>query len=744
MTVPANHMVTRIRTPEDVLRVTDRTLGETIEQLTGRAPELRVARQWHVEPPLGPGISPPLGEDGRALGRCTAYSVAGSEVSRNVAYVDLGRVSTDTADLLETGRLNLGQLFRDPSIAKHDFTFGSDEDAEEFALVLRAAFPDLVERPEPFVWRRYLASNDRGVAFIVIETLPVSTWEVFLPQRAEVTRRPSSLRAVDGRPAPDRYNATVGLLERNVREGRGASPYLVTDERSWSYEEVVAAADAAGSAFLELGLHPGDRVLLALADSPPLVASFWGAMKAGLVPVPIASGLAPSDVRFMVGDSEARLVVCDQTMAGSVFPAVDDADIDCVTVGLPPRSRAHAWTDVCERDARLSAAATTEDDIALWLYTSGTTGQPKAVMHRHRNVRAAGEHGLAAQVAGLRPDDVVLSASKAFFAYGLGNSVYQPAALGASVVLNAGPSVPQRVQALAERHRPTVLYGVPSFLSAYLHVPDAELPSSIRTLFSAGESLPADVHEAFVSRFDRVPLDGLGSTEALHHVTSARPGDVVPGSAGQPLEGYRIEVRTREGEPVREGEQGELWVSGPTLFAGYWRRPDVTRNVRRSADGQGWIRTGDAVRIREGRLFHEGRLDDLFKLGGMWVSPRGIEDVVREHPLVADAAVVMVEDAIGVPVLKAFVVPAGGADEAEVRKDLGRHCRERLAMFKRPRYVEVVNELPRTPTGKLRRFVLREQGASELGHRRADNASAAADPERAVTVGSVDAQSSKE
>jgi benzoate-CoA ligase len=401
--------------------------------------------------------------------------------------------------------------------------------------------------------------------------------------------------------------------------------------------------------------------------------------------------------------------VCDESTAPSVFPAVDDADVECLTVGLPPRARTHAWADVCLRDATLAAAATTEDDIALWLYTSGTTGQPKAVMHRHRSLRSAGEHGLMAQVAALEPDDIVLSASKAFFAYGLGNSIYQPAARGASVLLNRGPSVPHRLQSLMAHHRTTVLCAVPSFLSAYVRRPEADLPSSVRLVFSAGEALPADLHDAFASRFRRTPLDGLGSTEALHHVTSSRPDDVVVGSAGRPLDGYEIEVRDRDGEPVRDGEQGELWLRGPTVFAGYWRRPDLTTRVQRD----GWIRTGDAVRMKDGHLFHEGRLDDLFKLGGMWVSPAGIEEVIRELPSVGEAAVVMVDDDIGVPVLKAFVVPTAGAED--VVKDVARHCRERLAMFKRPRYVQVVDELPRTPTGKLRRFALREADGAAAG-----------------------------
>jgi acyl-coenzyme A synthetase/AMP-(fatty) acid ligase len=324
-------------------------------------------------------------------------------------------------------------------------------------------------------------------------------------------------------------------------------------------------------------------------------------------------------------------------------------------------------------------------------------------MHRHRHLKAAPD-ALAKQVLGMGADDVVLSVSRVFFAYGLGNSVYLPAAVGASVVLSEAPVIPAMVQRLLTANTPTLLFGVPAFFRGLAGLSDAELPTSVRAIVSAGEALDVDLFERFTGRFGLPLLDGLGSTEALHHVTSNRPDDVVPGSAGRPLDGYEVQALDRDGEPLREGESGELWVRGPTTFAGYWRRPELTE---RAYDGP-WMRTGDRVRILDGRVYHEGRLDDLVKLGGIWVAPTEIEDVVRGHPDVKDVAVVAIDDGSGVPVLKAFVV--SGRDDPELTKELTRLCRRRLATFKVPRSFDVVEALPRTPSGKLRRFVLR-QGA---------------------------------
>ncbi len=295
----------------------------------------------------------------------------------------------------------------------------------------------------------------------------------------------------------------------------------------------------------------------------------------------------------------------------------------------------------------------------------------------------------------------MLSVSKMFFAYGLGNSVYLPASVGASVVVNGAPSIPVRIQALVTETNPTVLFGVPAFFAGFARLPDSELPASVRIVLSAGEALSGELFEMFRERFGLPLIDGLGSTEALHHVTSNRPDDVVAGSAGRALEGYEVQALDRYGQPTKAGSSGELWVRGPTTFAGYWRRPELTE---RAYSGE-WMRTGDVVRIVDGRVYHEGRIDDLMKLGGVWVAPAEIEDVLRSHADVVDAAVVAVDDEVGVPVLKAFVLSERA--DAALPRDLAKFCKGRLAAFKLPRSFEVVPDLPRTPTGKLRRFVLR-------------------------------------
>jgi benzoate-CoA ligase len=498
------------------------------------------------------------------------------------------------------------------------------------------------------------------------------------------------------------YNAATDLLGRNGDPQRAGRTYLKTGARDWTYGDVIEAADAAGAGLLGLGLEPGDRLILVTRDRPEFVITFWGAIRAGLVPVPVGPMLSASDLNFILTDSEARVVVCDSSSVSAARAAAEGTSAVCLFADEAPAEGTRPWAEVCGGGGALEAAATTEDDIALWLYTSGTTGLPKAVMHAHRDLRAA-PNALAKQVLALGPDDVVLSVSRMFFAYGLGNSVYLPAAVGASVVVSDTPIMPAMMRDLLAQTSPTLLFGVPAFFRGLVRLEDAELPPSVRAVVSAGEALDAELFDRFKERFGLPLLDGLGSTEALHHVTSNRPDDVVPGSAGRALDGYEVQALDRDGEPVAEGERGELWVKGPTTFAGYWRRPELTERAYRGS----WMRTGDVVRIVDGRVYHEGRLDDLVKLGGIWVAPSEIEDVVRGHPDVKDAAVVAIDDGSGVPVLKAFVV--SDRDGKELSKELLRLCRSRLATFKIPQSFSAVDELPRTPSGKLRRFVLREE-----------------------------------
>jgi benzoate-CoA ligase family protein len=468
---------------------------------------------------------------------------------------------------------------------------------------------------------------------------------------------------------------------------------------------VASAADAAGAGLLGLGLERGDRVIIATRDRPEFVATFWGAIKAGLVPVPVAPMFPAADLHFILTDSEARVLVCDATSGAAARRAVEGTSVVCLLAEVEPADGTTPWAEVCAGSATLEAAPTSEDDIALWLYTSGTTGLPKAAMHRHRHLKVA-PGGLAKQVLAMEADDVALSVSRMFFAYGLGNSVYLPASTGAAVVVNETPAIPAMVNDLVNRSRPTLLFGVPAFFRGFAGLTGAELPPTVRAAVSAGEALDVDLFERFQNAFGLSLLDGLGSTEALHHVTSNRPDDVVPGSAGRALDGYEVTVLDRDGEPVPEGDHGELWVRGPTTFAGYWRRPELTERAYQGP----WMRTGDRVRVVDGRVYHAGRLDDLVKLGGIWVAPTEIEDVLRGHEDVSDAAVIAVDDGSGVPVLKAFVVSERA--ESELPRELLRLCRTRLASFKVPQSFEIVEELPRTPSGKLRRFVLRQGAGS--------------------------------
>lgn len=504
---------------------------------------------------------------------------------------------------------------------------------------------------------------------------------------------------------PPVYNAASDLLGRNLTPAGSGRTYLRTPQRAWSYDELAHAADAAGAGLLGLGLERGDRVILITRDRPEFVSTFWGAIKAGLVPVPVAPMLSSSDLHFIFTDSEARALVCDASSALAAISAAEGTPVECLLAEDKALQGTSAWSEVCGPPSNLEPAPTTEDDIALWLYTSGTTGLPKGVMHRHRHLRDA-PNTLAKQVLEMSADDVVLSISRMFFAYGLGNSVYLPAAFGASVVVSETPAIPAMVQHMVMEQRPTLLFGVPAFFRGFVGLTEAELPASVRGVVSAGEALDVDLFTRFKERLGLPLLDGLGSTEALHHVTSNRPDDVVPGSAGRPLEGYEVQARDREGQPLPEGESGELWLRGPTTFAGYWRRPELTGR----AYLDDWMRTGDRVRIVDGRVYHEGRLDDLVKLGGIWVAPTEIEDVLRGHPDVDDAAVVATDDGSGVPVLRAFVVSERGG--SELSRDLLRLSRGRLATYKVPQSFSVVDELPRTPSGKLRRFVLREHAST--------------------------------
>jgi len=498
------------------------------------------------------------------------------------------------------------------------------------------------------------------------------------------------------------YNATVDLLEWNLDE-HPDHPCLITSSNTWSYGAVVGRARSFGSGLLDRGLAHGDRVLISTKDCVEFVCTFWGAIRAGLVAVPISPALMPAELRGIVDDSRAKAIVFD---AGSerVVAAAKLREVLCIATEPSSIAGAIPWPDVAGAPERLRDVATRTSDIAFWLYTSGTTGTPKGVMHSHGNLQAS-RNGQAKQVLGMGPGDVILSVSRMHFSYGLGNSVFVPAAVGASVIVNTAPAIPAALQALIDVYAPTLLYGVASFWAGYVGLPAANTGPRMRAAISGGEVLRPDVFERFRARFGVPLLDSLGSTEAMYHVASNRLDDMVARSVGRPLDGFEAKILDSDGNAVID-QRGELWLRGPHMFVGYWNRPELT--ARTLVDG--WVRTGDTARIVDDRIYHEGRVDDLMKLGGNWVAPREIEQEIAAHPDVADVAVAIVDSDTGVPVLTAFV--RSRRHDPELSRELFDACSARLAAYKVPRAFELVAEFPRTATGKLKRYLLKSGSAS--------------------------------
>jgi benzoate-CoA ligase len=516
-------------------------------------------------------------------------------------------------------------------------------------------------------------------------------------------------------PVPgDRFNFAQHLLQLNA--AHPDRPAFVDDLGTLSYGSLAERAGRLGAGLRALGLKREERVLLLMLDSNDWPVSFLGAMYAGLVPVAVNTLLTADDYAYMLEHSRAQAVLVSGALLPALSAAMTKSDHEvCKVVVSRPVAPLHAGevefeAFVAAQPALARPAATGPDDPGFWLYSSGSTGRPKGTVHSHANPYWTAElYGKG--VLGLRDSDVCFSAAKLFFAYGLGNALTFPMSVGATTLLMAERPTPD---ATFKRWtggicgcKPTVFYGAPTGFAGMLAHP--ALPSrdqvALRLVSSAGEALPAEIGERFKRHFGVDIVDGIGSTEMLHIFLSNRPGQVRYGSTGWPVPGYDIELRGEDGRPVPDGEPGDLYIRGPSAAMMYWGNRAKTRETFQG----GWTKSGDKYvrNADDGSYTYGGRSDDMLKVSGIYVSPFEVEATLVQHPAVLEAAVIGVADAEGLTKTKAFVVlkPGGTATEDELKA----FVKDKLAPYKYPRQIAFVSDLPKTATGKIQRFKLREQ-----------------------------------
>jgi benzoate-CoA ligase len=514
------------------------------------------------------------------------------------------------------------------------------------------------------------------------------------------------------KPLPDLFNAAAYFVDRHLAEGRRDAIAIECGERRISYSALHDKVNRVGSALRhELGVRAEERIVLLMLDSPEMVFSFFGAIKIGAVPVPINTLWTPADCEYVLNDSRASVIIVSASLRPRIVDVIErcpfvrhvvvaDADGDEAVIG---------WDALIERATPdLTPESTSRDAPAFWLYSSGSTGRPKGCVHLQHDMVVCAEN-YAQCVLGITPSDRCFSVARLFFAYGLGNAMYFPFAVGATSILSPGPTTPPAVYDVIERYRPTLFFSVPTHYAMMLahHDPRREFDlSSIRCAVSAGEALPAAVFNRFKERFGLEILDGIGSTEVLHIFISNRPGQIRPGSSGVLVPGYEAKLVDENGAPVPIGETGNLLIYGDSTCAYYWNRHEQTKDTIAGH----WIRTGDHYyQDQDGFFWFAGRSDDMLKVGGIWVSPIELEHTLLEHPAVQACGVTGRADHDGLIKPIAFVVAKAPDPGAELAAELQQFALERLAAYKRPRWVEFLDALPTTATGKLQRYKLRER-----------------------------------
>lgn len=519
------------------------------------------------------------------------------------------------------------------------------------------------------------------------------------------------------------YNAAVDFVDRNVAEGRGDKTAFVDPSRNITYTELRDAVARIGPMLARMGVEPENRIAMVLLDTVDFPVLFWGAIRAGIIPVLLNTRLTVDQYRYLLEDSRAKVVFVSTALLHIVQEAAKDLPTvkAIIVVGGGPNAVMRLDTLLASENEGSAPARTCADEVAYWLYSSGTTGSPKGVMHVHSSpmamARSAGQDRI-----GIREDDVVFSAAKLFFSYGLGNAIICPMSVGATSVLYPERPTPQTVFETLSGHQPTMFYAVPTLYAAILADPECNRKvgfERLRLCFSAGEPLPVHVGEAWKERFGLDIVNGVGSTEMGHLYLTNLPHAVEYGTAGVPVNGYDLKLMDENGNEVGNDEIGELIVRGQSAAAGYWNQREKSR---RTFQGE-WTRTGDKyLRRPDGVYIYCGRTDDMFKVSGIWVSPFEVEAALAAHPSVLEAAVIPAEDSNGLIKPKAFVVLKDrrhGALSRALHEELKVHVKRTIGPWKYPRWIEFVEGLPKTETGKIKRFMLRSMetlpGASSGG-----------------------------
>ncbi len=515
---------------------------------------------------------------------------------------------------------------------------------------------------------------------------------------------------------PRQYNAAFDLIARNLQAGRASKIAFIDDAGSYSYGELSRRANRFANAITKLGVQPEQRVLLCMVDTIDWPVAFLGCILAGVVPVAVNTLLTTDDYEYMLLNSRSRVLLVSDVLWPKLEPLMGKiAGLQHVIVSGempgPSTVKRLGYSALLESASeQFTPAETSPDEACFWLYSSGSTGAPKGTVHVHSSLINTAEL-FAQPILGLREDDLVFSAAKLFFAYGLGNGLTFPMAVGATALLMAERAIPEAVFKRLREQQPTIFYGVPTLFASLLASPALPQKGELRMRLctSAGEALPADIGKRWTEHFGVEILDGIGSTEMLHVFLSNRAGKVRYGTTGLPIPGYDLRILDEHGQAAPVGEVGELQVNGPTAATGYWNNREKTRDTFQGV----WTRSGDKYSVdADGYYTYAGRTDDMLKVGGVYVSPIEVESALITHPAVLEAAVIGRQDDAMLVKPQAFVVLKAGFTATDaLASELQQHVKSKLAPYKYPRWIEFIDELPKTATGKIQRFKLRARPA---------------------------------